>query len=330
MRSFAAGITGASIFGFGARELMDLADGMILTRSRIQAFTGDIDKTNFVLKELVKQANETKSSINDTKEVFSRILTSTSRLNISLESQIALSRILQQSFRLSGSTAAEATASTIQFSQALSFGQLRGQELRSVLSQNSVLANIFGKAIEGSGKDIYKFAEAGGFTTKFVLKVLSEQFNNIEKQANGLSQTFGQTLTLAMNQFQNKVAELNDEFDLNGKFAVGVQTLIDNLETLGKVALVLASATLPLLIAKIVALVTALNPVTLVIMGITAATILVIDNWDKLVVSAKEIGLVATIVFADMADKIANVGISIFRAFGIDAPKALGLFKQST
>lgn len=328
MKSLALGLGGVSIFGFGARELMDIADGMIQTQSRIQAFTGDIDKTNNILRQLVIQANETKSSINDTKEVFSRILTATNRLNISTESQIALSRILQQSFRLSGSTTSEATASTIQFAQALSFGQLRGQELRSVLSQNSVLANIFAKAIEGSGKDIYKFAEAGGFTTKFVLKALSENFNRIEGQAGTLAQTFGQTLTLAMNQFAVKIDDVNKRFDLNGKFAKGLDVIIGNLETLTQIAIVLATSALPALIAKIVGVVAALNPWTLAIMAISTASILVYNNWQKLLLSAQEIGMMGKIVFFDLADKIANVGLKLFKAFGRDAPAALGIFKK--
>jgi tape measure domain-containing protein len=267
MRNIAAGLTGVSIFGFGARELMEMADSMSLTRSRINAFTNDIAKTTDIMKQLSQQATETKSSLADTTQIFSRVLTSTNKLNISTEAQIGLARILQQSFRLSGATGAEATAATIQFSQALSFGQLRGQELRSVLSQNAVLAEIFGKAIEGSGKDIYKFAEAGGFTTDFVLKVLAKNFFEVEDKASRLSETFGQTLTLAMNKVTEKVDELNRQFGLNSKFSEFVDFMLKNGESLVTILIAIGATALPRLAAGIASVGAALlaNPLGVVL-----------------------------------------------------------------
>jgi len=177
LKNITGSIVGGTIFGFGVRELMTIADSMLLLEGRITALNGDASKTKTIMKELNQVATDTKSSITDIANVFGRVATATQNLGITTKAQIGLTKILQQSFRLSGATAEEAAASTLQFTQALSFGQLRGQELRSVLSQNATLAGVFSKSIQGSGKDIYKFAEAGGFTTKFVLSVLAKNFD---------------------------------------------------------------------------------------------------------------------------------------------------------
>lgn len=269
-------IAGFSLLGFGIREVVEMADSMTLLTSRIGIFVGSGQKTIEVMGRLADMATKTKSSVTDVAEVFSRIITATQRLGISVESQLALTEILQQSFRLSGSTAAEATASTIQFAQALSFGQLRGQELRSVLSQNSVLATIFSKAIEGSGKDLYKFAEAGGFTTKFVLQALSENFVQIDERANKMSQTFAQTVTLAMNKFRLEVDKLNTEFNLNGNFAKMMDWLLNNGDAVLAIIATLAATAIPGLTKSILALDAAmlLNPV-----GIFAAAVGGLVYW---------------------------------------------------
>jgi len=275
LKNLSLGLGGISIFGFGLRELVDMADQTTLVRSRIQAFTGDINQTNFALDELNKLAKDTKSSFVDTKESFSRILTSTNRLNLSISEQIALTKILQQSFRLSGATQAESTAATIQLSQALSFGALRGQELRSVLSQNSVLAGVFTKAIEGTNKSIFKFAEEGGFTTQFVLNALANNFDRINNQAGKLSQTFGQSLTLATNEFVIAIDSLNKEFKLNEGFAAFVDFLLKNKDSLLNLFITLGVTAIPMVVSGVrsltvaVATFTAANPFLVVLSALS-------------------------------------------------------------
>lgn len=267
LKNLAYGAAGASIFGFGARELSGIADGMIQLNSKLTIFVGEGEKASRAFKDIAQIANDTKAPINDIATIFTRIAVATQRLNLSTDTQLKLTRLLQQSFRVSGATAEESTASTIQFAQALSFGQLRGQELRSVLSQNAVLANIFGKAIEGSGKDIYKFAEAGGFTTKFVLKALFDNMQDIEDMAQKLAPTFEQTLTLAMNKFTIAVKDLNTEFDLNGKFARGMQWLLDNGNEVAGVILAIASTAIPRLILSVQSLTVTMlaNPLGIIV-----------------------------------------------------------------
>lgn len=275
LKNITGTLAGASILGFGVRELTSLADSMTQLSSRLKIFVGEGEKSAQALRDIIQLANDTKSPVTDVAEVFSRIATATARLNIGYEAQLALARVLQQSFRLSGATAAEATAATIQFSQALSFGQLRGQELRSVLSQNSVLAGVFSKAIEGSGKDIYKFAEAGGFTTKFVLNALAQNFEDIDAKANTMAQTFSQTLSLGMNQLTVKVDEINRRFGLNEGFAAFMDYIIKNGDTVAAVLITIGATALPAVITSIKALTAAVyaNPLGAIIGVLTFAFI---------------------------------------------------------
>ena len=280
-RNLASTLAGFSILGIGVKQIVDMADSMTLLTSRIGIFVGEGQKTIEVMEKLGTMAEVTKSSFVGIKEVFSRMITATQRLNLSTESQLALTHILQQSFRLSGASTSEATASTIQFAQALSFGELRGQELRSVLTQNSTLATLFGRAIEGSGKDIYKFAEAGGFTAKFLFKILAENFLDIDEKAGRMAQTFSQTVTIAMNKLNIAVGKLNTEFNLNGKFAKFIDWMINNGDTVSAIIIGLAATAIPALTRSILTLNLAMlaNPYVLLAAAIgTAAGAVVYFN----------------------------------------------------
>ena len=253
-QSLTSKIGGASLFGFGVKELTVIADGIQLTRDRITALLGPSEDTAAVFNKLAKVADETRTGFAETGETFARVAVSTKALGLSAIAMLSITSVLNKSFLLSGSTAAEAGASTIQFAQALSFGQLRGQELRSVLSQNAVLAGVFREAIKGTGQDIYKFAEAGGFTTKFVLKAMAENFERISRETDKLGRTFEQSLTLGMNKFKLALDELNRSAGLSSGFAKFVDFILEKTPQVITLLGVLAVSTIPALSRAIVAL----------------------------------------------------------------------------
>lgn len=331
-RNVAGTIFGAQILGIGVRELTNMADTMTQLNSKLNIFVGGGDKATAAFESLVKIADDSRSPLTAVATIFTRIATSTERLGLSTELQLTLTRLLQQSFRVSGATAEEATASTIQFAQALSFGQLRGQELRSVLSQNSALATIFGKAIEGSGKDIYKFAEAGGFTTKFVLKALLENMDGIEKKANQLAPTFEQTLNRAMNQVTLSVKRLNDQFKISEGFATFVDYILKNGDAVVTIITSLAVAAIPKLTASIIALnfASLANPFVLfgaALAGLTFAAIKAAGGMKEFIAELKILPSVLSLIsleFAELLFNFATLGTALF----IDNPLSRFLNKN--
>jgi lambda family phage tail tape measure protein len=319
-RNIAGTIFGAQILGVGVQQLTNMADSMNQLNSKLHIFVGEGDKATYAFQSLLKIADDTKAPLTSIATIFTRIATATERLKLSTDLQLSLTRILQQSFRVSGATAEEATASTIQFSQALSFGQLKGQELRSVLSQNSVLATIFSKSIEKSGKDIYKFAEAGGFTPKFVLKALITHMDDIEKKATKLAPTFEQTLNRAMNKFTESVNKLNNEFGISNGFANFVDFLLKNGDQVIAIVISLAATAIPKLVSSIQALNFAalLNPVGLFAAAIGGLTYLAIQSAGGVKQFVGEVRTLpavlslASLQLAELAFNIATLGTAMF------------------
>lgn len=276
----------------GVREIANLADGMtnLSNRLKITALAGE--NTSDTLDKIAALADRTKTSIANTGEVYNRFAISLGKVNPKANELISLTETLSNTFRTSGSTSAETSATIVQLSQAFSLGTLRGQELRSVLSQNGVLARILNKEF---GADLFKKAEAGAIRASTVVGLLAKNFEKIEADAAKLGPTFENTLVLALNKVTVQIGKLNEEYKLNVKFASFMEVATNNL---GSALTLLAGAAIVGLIVKIGELGIALkafatlNPVTAIIAGVVLGmaaltkAIITIQPYTKLLGSA--------------------------------------------
>lgn len=307
-------VIGFSIAGIGIKTLTGFSDEMQNLTNRIQVFTNDTSETGRVFDELTHAADRTKSSIADVAQIYTRLAASTKELKLSSNTLIAITEGLQNAFRLGGSNAKEAANATIQFSQAMALGVLRGQDLKSVLSQSSVLGDVLAKALgrtgaEGTRGALLKFAEAGGLTSSFVLKALIPALSGINEEAKKLTPTFEQSATKAVNAFTIAVAALNTELGLSSGFAKAVDFLIEKAGLLAIAALpLLATVLLGLVVPAVKALGVAFAFLTATPLGlaIVAFGVLAValtaafKNFDKLKSVVQDVGLVVEKFFLKM------------------------------
>ena len=255
-------VTAGTIAGVGIKAVLDAADSFQLLRDRIRSFEGD--RADETFNQLAEAAKFTKSSISGLAETYSRVALATKELGLSSEAVIGLTTGLQQTFRLSGATLAEASGAAIQLSQGLASGALRGQELRSVLEANAEFGGILARELNTTRGNLIKFAETGAITSKVVLKALSRNFADLNKRAAVLGQTFEQTIIIALDNFKLKIDSINRSLGLNSKFAKGLDLIIENLELLAAgVATLLTAAILPSLISTLSKLKLAVDSVSL-------------------------------------------------------------------
>jgi len=220
----------ALIATFSIREFTQAADQFQLIQDRIKVFTGSSEIAAKTFKSIQSAAEETRTSVGSLGEIYNRVALSTRELGLSSEQIVATTAALQQTFRLSGATIQEATASTIQLTQGLSAGALRGQELRSVLESNAVLANLLSSEFNVTTGQLIKFAETGQITSARVLRTLARAFRRLNSDAADLRITFEQAATLGLDKLRQKIDELNKRFNLSSNFFKGIKFLSENLE----------------------------------------------------------------------------------------------------
>ena len=228
-------------------RLFEMSDNIQNLESRLRILHGTTEEASAVFTKLQKAARETHSTVADLGTMYTRLGMATKGTGISNKDLLNLVTALRNSFRLSGSTMAEATATTVQLAQSFSQGTLRGQELRSVLQQNTVAAGLLR---EKYGADLFKKAEAGQIDSIEVMKMLLANQESINTSAKKLSLTFGDALALSLDKVSVKLYALVKQTGATNAFAESMDLLAENI---GKVTIALAVLLGPAILGKLAA-----------------------------------------------------------------------------
>jgi lambda family phage tail tape measure protein len=241
-RNIFAAIQGFQIAGFGLGNLVESLDTVQKFQTRLEALSGSAAAAQTAFSGLVQVANQNFTSISDLGVVYNRLALSLKESGISSEGLLAITDTLQKSFRLSGATASEATAAVIQLSQGLASGQLRGQELRSVLEQNSVVGGLLAKQLGTTRGELLKFAEkSGGISAVEFLKSLANGARDLDDAASKLRPTIREALTKNFNILQERLAKLNTELGLTEKAVSLIDAAFRNLDSFLKAGAIVLS-----------------------------------------------------------------------------------------
>lgn len=205
-------IAGLSFAGLGINAIVQSLDTFQKLNNKLEVTEGSAEGARAALGKIVEVASLTKSSVADITTVYTRLNQSMTELNLGSDAVLGLTLALQNSFRIYGATAAEAQGATIQLSQALSAGGLRGQELRSVMEANGLLAGMLAKKLGIARGELIKWAEKnGGIPTQVILETLSENFQDLADKADKLTPTVGEALTMAFDKAKLAMHKLNQE-----------------------------------------------------------------------------------------------------------------------
>lgn len=222
-----------SFFGylslFGVREIARMSDEMQNLENRLKIVTTDGKASSDVLEEIADVARRTYQPINDVGDSFTRLASSLKGVGATTEQLSTLNETLINTFRISGATATETSNTLVQLSQAFSSGEVRGQELRSVLEQNAVLAGLLRKEF---GTDLFKKAADGAIKASTIIRLLSQNIEELNAQAQVLNPTFEQTVNIAKNEMFLALHALNKELKLSIGFFTAITYVADNFKTI--------------------------------------------------------------------------------------------------
>lgn len=271
--NFLQGATGAFFGGLSIREMVSFSDEIQNLNNRLLSLTGSQADATSTMDALVSVARDTNQSISSVSDSYFRMSLVLQDVGISQQTMIDTTKTIANTFRLSGASTEEARNATIQLGQAFSLGVLRGQDLRSVMSQNIVLTKLLRKEF---GNDLLKAAEKGLITVPKLMKILNDNMEAVNGSAKTMSATFEQSLTKAIDALKLKIFELNQSIGASSIFAVAVQWVIDHMSKLSSILLVFGVSTLPLLAKGFFTLAGSLgllNPGVVIITALAAALI---------------------------------------------------------
>lgn len=195
LSSIAASLTAA----LSVQQVASYADAWTVLNNKLANAVRENENLVTVTQRVFDITQSTRSSLDATATLYSRLERGTREYNTSAEDLVKLTTIINQGFVVSGATATEAENAIIQLSQGIASGVLRGEEFNSVSEQGSRLAIALADSLGVGIGQLRKMAAEGKLTTDVVVNGLLSQGDSIGKEFAKTTTTISQALQVAGN-----------------------------------------------------------------------------------------------------------------------------------
>ena len=268
-----------------AERLTSYTNELQTLRNRLAVVTTTTEDAAAVFGELRRISDDTRSSIFETANVYSRFSLATRDLGISQQEVLNITERLNEAVILSGANAREVEAGLLQFSQGLASGRLAGDELRAVLEQLPIIADVIGKELGVTRGALRFLAKEGKITPEVIVRA----FRNADAE---LKEKFAKTVPTISQAFivlHNAAIDVLNTFDNStgvlGKISSLILLMAKNIDTLARVVItgVLLTAIYTTIAAvnKLTVAIAA-NPIGALLFLITATATALVAFSDKI------------------------------------------------
>ncbi|UZR29086.1 tape measure protein [Methylococcus mesophilus] len=191
---YTVGIFGTSEVLQAARDLGKLSDQYRNLEGRVKLAAGSQNQFTEAQRALFAIAQNNAQALTGVSQLYSRIAKGAGDMGVSQQQVLSVIDSVAKSFRISGASAEEASGATLQFSQALASGVLRGDEFNSIMEQSPRLAQAIADGLDVPIGKLRTMAEAGELTTQKVVDALQKVKASIDRDAAGLPDTIEQAV----------------------------------------------------------------------------------------------------------------------------------------
>lgn len=236
--------------GIGAalsvREVTRYADAWTQAGNMLAAASEISGKQARSLEELNVLANETRSGISETVDLYAKLLRSTAGVAKSEMEVARATEVVNKAFKAGGAAASEQAAGILQLSQGLSSGVLQGDELRSVRENAPLLAQAIADYYKVSIAGLKKLGEEGQLTSEGVFKAILAAGPRIEAAFGKTNSTIADGITRVNNAFTQYIGQTDSSLSATERLVAGLNALADNFDSIAdttvKVAAIIAGA----------------------------------------------------------------------------------------
>lgn len=197
-----------------------ISDEATLATARIDGLTGSVEQTRQAQAALFEMSQRLQAGYAEAVSSFSRMLPAVTELGGGVKETTSLTEILLTTAKLSGASATEAAASATQFAQGLASGVLQGDELKSILENNSTLARTLAEGLGVGVGELRRMGEEGKLTADLVANTLLGAYDDIKAKAADLPSTVGGAWTQIRNAFSLFITSVNEGTGVFGSLAL--------------------------------------------------------------------------------------------------------------
>ncbi|MBG6028981.1 phage tail tape measure protein [Proteus mirabilis] len=229
--NFAKVVTGA----LSVKQVINYADGWTDLQNRLKLVTDSTQALNRATNDVYTIAQKTYQSLDATAQVYQRFSDNAERLGINQQKVAELTETVSKAVSLSGTSAASAAMGLTQFGQALAAGQLRGQDLNSVIEQIPGLAQAIAEGMGISMGDLKKKAQDGEMAIDKIIQALEKVKDSVDQKFATSVTTVSQGFTNLQSAMTKFIGEANQSTGATQLLTTGLSGLSNNLSTVAKI-----------------------------------------------------------------------------------------------
>ena len=170
---------GAAMAG-SAAVLAKYGDAYTNIQNRIRTVIDPTQDLATVTQDLLTLSNETRSSMESTSELYSKLKRNTEELSLSNAELLDITGLINKSFQISGASAASAAGAITQLAQGFAAGALRGDEFNSVAENAPVIMDAVAFATGKTKGELRELAAEGKITSEVLIDSIQAYSSVIE------------------------------------------------------------------------------------------------------------------------------------------------------
>lgn len=212
------------------RSIVRLLDAFNQIENRLRVVTTSQSNLNAVFDELFAISQRSRSSLQGTVDLYSRLAISSRELGVSQRELLQFTESVNKAIIVSGASFREANQGLIQLSQGIASGTLRGDELRSVLEQLPVVADVIAKELGVTRGELRKLGEEGKITANDIITAFQNAEAEIEENFAKTVPTLSQSLQVLGDNFIRLTGQLDNALGITEFLSRAILFLNENLE----------------------------------------------------------------------------------------------------
>jgi len=220
-------ITAGTLYSIStlSKSLTRASDSVTNLENRIALVTGRGRELNTTMRRLAQISANTRVSMSTTSEVFNRFGLALQDASVSADELLQVTRTINQAVTISGASSESARAAIIQFGQGLASGQLRGQELNSVLEQTPRIARAIADGLSIPFGQLRDAAQDGKLTTEAVLRAVQQAAPEINKEFQLIAKTVDSVSNALRYEFKRTLDVIATETGFSDAVIRGIERM---------------------------------------------------------------------------------------------------------
>lgn len=215
-----------------AKALADYSDAWQQATNMIAAAEQISGRQARSLEALNLIAQETRTSIADTADLYAKLLRVTANVAESEEEVAKATEIVTKAFKAGGASLSEQVNGIRQLAQALGSGVLQGDELRSIRENAPLVAAAIAKEFQTTIAGLKKLGAEGALTSDRVFKAILASEAEIGAAFGRTNATIAESFTVLNNAFTQYIAQVNKHTGASNRFAKAIIDLSTNFDAI--------------------------------------------------------------------------------------------------